>query len=184
MLKRQRRTFKIIKILVISFFVLIVLVYTMPFAKELSEVDPRAYNKAKVLMSSDLVTNKKVKIYVGHTPLMYLYASAFAEPGLSRFFIRKSLLVNDYLDVIMAHELGRIEVSFKEDEADLFAAKLVGRDRFIDYLKYGEKRRNERGRLSYLRTNSLYIGLLAILIDPFSSKKIEQLIDKINNEFK
>ena len=184
MIKKQKRTFKIIKFVTFFVICITVLIYIMPFAKDLQDVDEESYAVARGLISNDFVVNKNVKIYIGHTPLMYLYAAAFAEPVLSRVFIRRDMLKYEYFDVLIAHELGHIEVSASQDEADLFAAKLVGKDRFLDYLTYAENRRKSKSRLSYLFSNGLCVGLVAIITDQFESEKIKKLADRVRTELK
>ncbi len=186
-MKKQKRTFKILKSITFFVICITILIYIMPFARNLQDVNDKAYAVARGLISNELVVNKDVKIYVGHTPLMYLYAAAFAEPLLSRIFIRKDLLGDEYFDVLIAHELGHIEVSHSQDKADLFAAKLVGKDRFFDYLAYVENRRKSKNRLVYLFSYGLYTGLYCIITDPFAhsdSEKIKELVNKVHTELK
>ena len=184
MVKRWPCIFKIIRILCVSIVFIALLVYVMPFAKELQDVDAEAYAIAKDLISNKLITNKNVKIYVGHTPLMWLFAAGFAEPIRARVYLRRDLLESKWLDIIIAHELGHIEVSYKEDEANFFAAKLVGKTRFLSYLAYLENKRKGKSRLSYLYSNGLYVGFFIVISDPLSGEKIQKLVNRINRELK
>ena len=184
MVKRWSCIFKIIRILCVFIVFIALLVYVMPFAKELQDVDAEAYAIAKDLISNKLVINKNVKIYVGHTPLMWLYAAGFAEPIRARVYLRRDLLESTWLDIVIAHELGHIEVSHRQEEADIFAAKLVGKYRFLAYLTYIENKRKDKGRLSYLYSNGLCAGLFAVISDPLSGEKVQKLVNRINRELK
>lgn len=132
----RKRTFKILRVIVISTLsiwgIVILMLHFQPFPKELKYVNPAAHKTGDRLLSNCLVTKKDVKIYVGHKTIMDMYVIAYASTMSNAIYLSPRILDDKYFDVILAHEIGHLEKNTEsQDEANLFAAKLVGKERVI-----------------------------------------------------
>ena len=126
--------YKFVYVLLVLILCVVFIFTFQPLSQELKYDNQRANKIAEKLINHCLITKKDVKVYVGHSVLMDTYSLAYATPFTDTVYVSHRLLKHKYLDVILAHELGHIEYNTgNQDKADLFAAKLVGRERVIEY---------------------------------------------------
>lgn len=140
-----------IRALIFGVFVLVLLLLMAPilrpqfFSRKLYDVDPEKYQVAEALTKNPLFTKGRVEFWVKYGFSKGAGVNIFYPNDV---FVAPSYLDHPYLDVVLAHELGHIEhgvFSSSELDADLFAAKLRGKDRVLAAMLMGgisEERKN------------------------------------------
>src|SRR3989344_992075 len=102
------------------------------------DVMPIVAQISKKIMNSHHFTKRGIKIYISSDSYANRYL-AYTNGKNSVFLSHRLLLSyeNQYLDVIIAHELGHIQYETADQNlANLFAARVVSKSKVMEWLRY------------------------------------------------